>query len=95
LIAKDNNNTRIFNIRSRGVPFRFTSIKLYYKDVNPEYNNFINNITNNPINGNRPNTQLNNILNDELKRNLTRKRGRPKKFDQFITSYETFLQLND
>ena len=73
MIAKDGDNTRILDIRGRGVPFRFTSIKLYYKDVNPEYDNLTNDI--------RPNTQLNNALDDKLRRNLTRKRGRPKKFD--------------
>ena len=81
MIAKDGDNTRILDIRGRGVPFRFTSIKLYYKDVNPEYNNFTDNVIDNLINGNRLNTQLNNIPNDELKHNLTRKRGRLKKFD--------------
>jgi hypothetical protein len=80
-MAKDSNNTRILNIGGRGVPFRFTSIKLYYKDVNPEYNNFTDDITDNPIDGNRLNTQLNNTPNDELRCNLTRKRGRPRKFD--------------
>jgi len=48
LIAKDGDNTRILDIRGRGVPFRFTSIKLYYKDVNPEYDN--------PTDDVRPNT---------------------------------------
>jgi len=79
-MAKEGNNTRILNIRGRGVPFRFTSIKLYYKDINPEYNNLINNIIDNLIN---KAPILNNITpnDDKLKRNLLYKRGRPRKFD--------------
>jgi len=93
-MAKKGNNTRILDIRGRGVPFRSTSIKLYYKDVNPEYNNFTNNITNNPTDkAPTPNDITPN--DDEPKRNPLRKRGRPKKFDQFITFYRTFLQSND
>ena len=79
-MAKEGNNTRILNIRGRGVPFRFTSIKLYYKDINPEYNNLINDIIDNLIN---KAPILNNITpnDDKLKRNLLYKRGRPRKFD--------------
>jgi len=80
LIAKEGNNTRILDIKGRGVPFRFTSIKLYYKDVNPEYNNLTNNITDNPTNKALiPNNAT--LNDDELRRNLLRKRGRLRKFD--------------
>ena len=80
MIAKEGNNTRILDIKGRGVPFRFTSIKLYYKDVNPEYNNLTNNITDNPTNKALiPNNAT--LNDDELRRNLLRKRGRLRKFD--------------
>jgi hypothetical protein len=86
LIAKEGNNTKIIDIRGRGVLFRLIFIKLYYKDINPEYNNFIN----------KAHLTLNAMLNNsKLKRNLLYKRGYLKKFNLFITSYKTFLQLNN
>jgi hypothetical protein len=33
-MAKEGDNTRIINIRDRGILFRFILIKLYYKDIN-------------------------------------------------------------
>ena len=79
-MAKKGNNTRILDIRGRGVPFRSTSIKLYYKDINPEYNNLINNITDNFIDK-APILNNATLNDDELRRNLLCKRGCPKKFD--------------
>jgi hypothetical protein len=94
-MAKEGNNTRILDIRGRGVPFYSTSIKLYYKSVNSRYNNPTNDLTNNFTSENRANTKLDAIPNNKLKRNPLRKRGRPKKLNQFIVNLKNFLQSNE
>jgi len=80
-MAKEGNNTRILDIRGRGIPFRSTFIKLYYKRVNLRHNNPTNNLINNFTSENQANTKPNAILNNKLKRNPLRKRGHPKKLD--------------
>ena len=80
-MAKEGNNTRILDIGGWGVPFCSISIKLYYKNVNLGHDNPTNDLTDNIIGENRANTQLDTILNNKLRRNLLRKRGRPKKLD--------------
>jgi hypothetical protein len=81
LVAKEGENiTRIVQIGNRQVPFRYTSIKLYYEDVNPRNNDLKDEVLLNAT-----------LNNNKLKRNLLRKRGRPKKLNQFINNYKAFL----
>ena len=90
------NTTRIVQISNRQVPFRYISIKLYYKDVNLRDNHLEDNYQINDDNHqiDDDNYQMDDRLDAKLKRNLLRKRGRPRKLDQFMANHETFLQLN-
>ena len=98
MVAKEGENTTgIVQIGNRQVPFRYISIKLYYKDVNLGDNHLEDNyqINDNNYQIDDDNYQMDNGLDAKLRRNLLRKRGRPRKLDQFMANHETFLQSNE
>jgi hypothetical protein len=91
LVAKEGENiTRIVQMGNRQVPFCYISIKLYYKDVNPGDDHLEDNYQIND-----DNHQIDDGLDAKLRRNLLRKRGRPRKLDQFMANHETFLQSDE